>query len=1131
MMLAKRSGRAWFGALLVLWAVAAGAFSDAAACAGPPTQPAPATAPGPSAPGEFGAFTPSSISQAAAPLADREGVAAVEGGAAGRDIVVLSDNVSITLAQGSFDKGLEPFEEGNAAFRVDRPLRLVGQLVDGNYSLLSHGGGREAARRNRGVAGHGESVRWWFNGAEQPPLPVVWRAPGNENHDLINGTFFVNDWVPDSGLAPYAGVYRMRFSFAGTRLSYPGLGEFQVYPPCEMAPLNVTVLFPTRTIPRSAEGPSDAGASTLIGGEVRSSDGGRPSGGMVVSDGKRTLGPALPEGLFVDELEVSVPGIPTVVYREGFETGASDWSSGGEGGDWEVGAPVSGVSAYRGRTCLGTGLDGSYSHLADEWVESPSIDLSKFPSEARLTFSLWRDLHEGDLGSVRVWNGSTWSDPVALTGGTRREWTTVNVELGAQTCGGLPFPLTGTTDLKIRFWLESTTPSAVVSDGAFSLEWAIPDDAPSGPVFLDLRFSPDGPYVRSFGNLKLDVRARTRFEIAGGICAVAGGWAEVKGQLTDTGGRPLALPLGRENSGLLQAFWDDGRGNLTEASSVAGPNITGWFACAQRLPPDGKSANASFILRFGGSPGYQETQTRVRCTVRGVPRFEMEPVKAVLRGGEATVSGRLLVGGEPVAGVAVSIRGPSWNASLTTGPDGGFSYHFTVLPDWSGTSLRAVVGFAGGLPAGPGPLEPAERSVEIPVTRRLSVTFDGAALGKGRPVQTTLDGQRFNGLAGKVTDDSGAGAAGVEVAIRALRAGGAEVLGGLRTGQGGYFALEWTADWSEPAGELLLEAVASLPSSPAARKEAVFILTARSILRLDELSPPVPGGWAEVAGTLSEDRDGAPGDPVRDANVAVSFGGRDYTGVTDQSGRFRVRCAVDRSAGNLSVGASFQGGGAVGGSSVLSNVALRTVEAGQGPLRPSIGAPAAMGQAVAAGSFLAVVAGAALIAGTEAGRFKLMLALVPLYSKIRKEEVLDQFVRGQVFGYIQANPGDHYSSIRQTLKLKNGTLAYHVRTLERESFVFSRMDGIFRRFYPSGLDPARVRFKSNVRETHRRILDLIEGSPGITPKELAGKLGASHQVASYHVRVLARRGRVRLEQKGRNTLCYPADGRGGGAGP
>jgi DNA-binding MarR family transcriptional regulator len=311
----------------------------------------------------------------------------------------------------------------------------------------------------------------------------------------------------------------------------------------------------------------------------------------------------------------------------------------------------------------------------------------------------------------------------------------------------------------------------------------------------------------------------------------------------------------------------------------------------------------------------------------------------------------------------------------------------------------------------------------------------------------------------------------------------------------------------------------------------VFNVTARTLLRLDGLPPLVPGGWAEVAGTLVEDRGGAAGDPVRDATVTVSFDGRSYTAVTDAGGRFRARCAVERSAGNVSVGASFGGAGGVGASSALSSAALRVVEAGGGPLAPSTGVPVAMGQAFAAGSFLAVAAGAALIAGTEAGRFKLLLAVVPLYSKIRREEVLDQFVRGQVFGYIQANPGDHYSSIRQTLRLKNGTLAYHLRTLERESFVFSRMDGVFRRFYPSGLDPARVKLRESVRETHRRIMELIEGSPGITPKELAGKLGASHQVASYHVRLLARRGRIRLEQRGRNTLCFPpGPGPSGGAG-
>jgi len=1044
---------------------------------------------------------------------------------------VLSDNVSITLAQGTFESALEPFEPGDASFRVDRPLDLVGQLVDGNYTLLAHGGGREAAQRNRGVAGHGETVRWWFNGAEQPPLPVAWRAPEDGSSDIINGTFFVKDWVPDRGLAPAAGTYVMRFSFAGTRLSYPGLGEFLVYPPCEMPPLEVTALFPTETTARPFDGPVDAGSMVEVAGDVLASDGTKPSGGLVVSDGERTLGPALPGGLFIDELEVSVPGIPTVIFREGFETGGAGWTTGGEGGDWEAGVPSAGPAAYRGTGCLGTGLDGPYSHLADEWVESPSIDLSQFPSEARLSFALWAALTNGDGGWLRVWNGSDWSDPGDLARTPAGQWSPVIIDLGELTCAGKPFPIRGTPDLRLRFGLRSATPSARVQDGRFFLDWTAPDDAPAGPCYLTFKFVPDGPYTRSWGNLKVDVRARTHFEIEqnGDLQAASGGWAEVKGRLLDAAGRPLELPLGRDGNGRLRAFWDDGRGNVTEAASVAGPNITGWFACARKIPFNARPGNASFVVRFEGSAAYQAAEATVPCSVRGRPGFVLEPVQAVQRGGLAEIIGRLMLGDEPVTGVPVSVSGPAGRFGLTTGPEGDFSASFTVPPDWANGSLGASVRYAGGQSAELGPLEPAEESVWVPVTRKLAVTFEGASLEKGRPVETTLDGQRFHGLAGRVTDEKGAGAPGVEVAIEALRAGGVESLGSARTGEGGYFALDWYPRWSEPAGELRLEAWARAPSSAAVRKAAAFSLTAQSLLRLDELPPLAPGGWAEVTGTLVEDRDGAAGDPVRDATVTVSFDGKGYTAVTDAAGRFRVRCAVDRSAGNVAVGASFGGAGGVGASSGLSSAALRTVESGESPLPPSTGVPIVAGQAFAAGSFFAVIAGAALIAGTEAGRFKLLLALVPLYSKIRKEEVLDQFVRGQVFGYIQANPGDHYSSIRQTLKLKNGTLAYHLRTLERENFVFSRMDGIFRRFYPSGLDPARVRLRSNVRETHRRILELIEGTPGITPKELSGKLGASHQVASYHVRLLARRGRIRLEQRGRNTLCFPASGSSAGS--
>jgi DNA-binding transcriptional ArsR family regulator len=100
------------------------------------------------------------------------------------------------------------------------------------------------------------------------------------------------------------------------------------------------------------------------------------------------------------------------------------------------------------------------------------------------------------------------------------------------------------------------------------------------------------------------------------------------------------------------------------------------------------------------------------------------------------------------------------------------------------------------------------------------------------------------------------------------------------------------------------------------------------------------------------------------------------------------------------------------------------------------------------GALLAAFASLAA-ASTESAGFSLFnIFAFPLYSRIKKEEVLDHFVRGQIYGFIVSNPGEHYNSIRERLKVTNGTLSYHLRTLEVQGFIKSRKESIYRRFYP-----------------------------------------------------------------------------------
>jgi predicted transcriptional regulator len=160
-----------------------------------------------------------------------------------------------------------------------------------------------------------------------------------------------------------------------------------------------------------------------------------------------------------------------------------------------------------------------------------------------------------------------------------------------------------------------------------------------------------------------------------------------------------------------------------------------------------------------------------------------------------------------------------------------------------------------------------------------------------------------------------------------------------------------------------------------------------------------------------------------------------------------------------------------------------------------------------------------VVGGTEIGKYKFFSLLgVPLYSRIKKEKTLDNYIRGQIHGYILAKPGCHYNQIKQTLNLNNGTLAYHLRKLEREEFIKSQRDGMYKRFYPQGLKIPKRTLKLS--KMQKRILDVITMNPGISQKEVAKEVGISAPAVIYHIGVLAGAKLVRREKKGSRVEYY-----------
>ncbi len=164
-----------------------------------------------------------------------------------------------------------------------------------------------------------------------------------------------------------------------------------------------------------------------------------------------------------------------------------------------------------------------------------------------------------------------------------------------------------------------------------------------------------------------------------------------------------------------------------------------------------------------------------------------------------------------------------------------------------------------------------------------------------------------------------------------------------------------------------------------------------------------------------------------------------------------------------------------------------------------------------------------MFAMTETGKYLMIGAVAAMYARMKdrsKDEVLENFVRGQIFGYIRTNPGVYYTEIMKSLGIKNGTLSYHLKTLEGMDLVKSRREGARRRaFYPTTVKfPADEQYMYS--ELQIEILKVIKENPGIAQHEVARKLKKPQQTVNYNIKAMQRAEKLKLVRKGRSMRCY-----------
>jgi DNA-binding transcriptional ArsR family regulator len=177
----------------------------------------------------------------------------------------------------------------------------------------------------------------------------------------------------------------------------------------------------------------------------------------------------------------------------------------------------------------------------------------------------------------------------------------------------------------------------------------------------------------------------------------------------------------------------------------------------------------------------------------------------------------------------------------------------------------------------------------------------------------------------------------------------------------------------------------------------------------------------------------------------------------------------------------------------------------------------------------AAAAGASLLglyAAWRALKWTGLFALLPLYSHIRDDEILDDANRAGIYRLIQTEPGISTKDIAERLGLAWGTVTHHLGKLEKRRFVVSKKYGKYRRYFANGEGGTEQKDQVAVLRLDRTgdIAALIRSNPGLTQKAVSGLLGVSSSTILWHVKRLEGAQLITKVRDGKLVRYYPAAG-------
>lgn len=153
------------------------------------------------------------------------------------------------------------------------------------------------------------------------------------------------------------------------------------------------------------------------------------------------------------------------------------------------------------------------------------------------------------------------------------------------------------------------------------------------------------------------------------------------------------------------------------------------------------------------------------------------------------------------------------------------------------------------------------------------------------------------------------------------------------------------------------------------------------------------------------------------------------------------------------------------------------------------------------------------------------MALVPLYTRIGKPDILLHGTRGRLYTTIGEEPGIHAHELARRLGIGWGTAMYHLRLLEETHLVTCQRAGRYKRFFRnSGGFTGRKEAVCALRNATTALLwRFVLDHPGCTQKDASLVLGMNPSLVSWHATRLEAARLIARRRDGRNVRYRPGE--------